>query len=145
MLPDARQGYGAALLAQLETNGRLLARIVELLERDHGTATDTRVARLVRAIASSQIGGDSFSTGELLAMRDGEDELAGAILACGKHDARQLGKLLQAWQGHVLDGLVIVRVGEDRRGATWEVQVAAGESAGVDSRDSGMPSYLLQD
>lgn len=123
MQSDARQGYGAALLAQLETHGRLLGRIVELLERDRGEATDARALRLVRAIASSQIGGDSFSAGELFAMRDGEDELAAAILACGKHDARQFGKLLQGWQGHVFDGLVIVRVGEDRRGAIWEVQV----------------------
>lgn len=93
--------------------------------RRPGFSTEDRA--LVRAIFGA-VGPRPFTAAEILDyLRPPELKGAGAICAALRAaievpNSRRLGKLLKRIHGLDVDGLQVVREGEDREGASWSVR-----------------------
>ncbi len=109
-----------AILAELR---ELRAEVAEL--RAERRPVGRADAGLVRAIATAFPGSYVFSARELMehAQLPTAAPLADALAASGSPSARHLGKTLRRIEGRDFDGLRVVRVGDDRDGAVWQLRV----------------------
>ena len=98
-----------------------LATILRLLERGRGARDQADVALLL-AVAES-ISTRPFTSGQLVAHADADPALREALTAADVTSAQQLGCLCRRIQGVALAGFRLVRVGDQRAGIQWQVQV----------------------
>jgi hypothetical protein len=109
----------------LATLQRIEAKVDALAERQHQpraqySAEDAQLVRALFAIGN----GVRFSAWEVIdhARFPGAEALRAAILeAIGSENTVKLGKALKRLEGLVLDGLRVVRQGQDRDGALWSI------------------------
>ena len=112
-----------ALSAWLERIEAKLDRVLELLERHDQGARDREDERLPLAVIEA-VRDRPFTSAQLLAHAEADENLGAAITACDVTNARELGKLLRRLEGLDLHGVRLERVDERHRdGIVWRVQV----------------------
>jgi len=80
-------------------------------------------AAIIPAIAGA-VGSRRFTCRELVAHSRVDPALAAALESADITTPRGCGKVLRRLERHPLSGYVLVRVGQDRDGIIWRVQVS---------------------
>lgn len=121
--PVAQPGQPDTQAVQVQILDELRA-IRALLERRQPTEPDEAAAQLLGAIWVA-VADRAFSSRELLkhaAMPQATLLRDAIVAAVGALNAKRLGKLLKRVEGRTLGDRSVIRVGEDREGAIWQVR-----------------------
>ena len=127
-LPVGRQSIPAdlpqyaAMLSLLQQIVDGQQRIIELLERGRGARDQADVALLL-AVAEA-LGDRQFTSAALVAHAEADLALRQALVGADISTTRELGCLLRRLEGSVLSGLRLERMGDQRAGVVWRVQVS---------------------
>lgn len=109
------------LLARQAKQDERLERIERLLDRGRGARDAQDIALLVAVVES--IGDRAFTSSELMAHTEADSSLSAALLAADVTTTRELGHLFRRLEGIPLGGFRLERVGDQRAGVAWRVQV----------------------